>query len=103
MTTNRGVLDVGKKRAEAVKLLGGDRIELVVVTLGTTEGQAQPDTGGVAHSVSGVLGRVFLGLGPAFLRCLEQAIVAGGDPLLRAGGGDQIAGKLLEGEAIRRA
>ena len=67
----------------------------MVVTSCAAHRQTEPDAGGVADPVGGVLGQVLLRLGAAFLGGLQQAVVAGGDPLFVAGIAISILGGMI--------
>ena len=95
-------LQVGEKRGETIKILAGERIELVIMAFGATHRGTQPNAGSRAHPVGRILGQVFFVLGPAFGSDHMQPIVPGGDPLFAGGFRQQIAGQLLPSELIER-
>ena len=96
------VLGVVEDRKEGIVIALADRIELVVVALGTIHGEAQPDAAGgidaIGHALEAVLfHRIRL---PPGLRGV--AVEAGGEALLVRGTGEHVAGQLLNGELIKR-
>src|SRR5262249_17493133 len=94
------LVDVGEEGGEAVEVLLGERVVLVVVALGTAQGGAEPGPAEVADAVGGVLGPVLAVLGAALVGGLEDAVVAGGDALLLGGAWEQVAGQLLHRELV---
>ena len=95
-------LDVGEEGGQAVELAGFVRVELVVVALGAADGRREPDRRHVPHAVGGILGHVFLGLSAPLLGRLQQAVVARGDACLVGRAVHQVAGELLDREAVER-
>ena len=85
------LLDVREKRSETVKLARRHGVELVIVAFGTAQGQTEPDRGDIANAIGEILGLILLRLGAAFLGCLQEPIVTGGDALLVGRIGRQIA------------
>ena len=65
-------------------------------------GRAEPGDRHGPHAVAGVLGEVFAGLGSPFAGHHVQAVEAGGHELLGRRVGQQVAGKLLDGELVER-
>ncbi len=97
---DRGFLDVGEDRGQAVEVLRGERVELVVVALAAAHRLAQPHGRHVAHPVGVVLRQVLLRLGAALLGRLEQAVVGGADARLQRRARQQVAGELLPRETV---
>ena len=97
-----GLLDVGEERLHRVEIARGERVELVVVTLGAAERAAQPDGASGAHAVGGVLGEILLGLQAAFGGGAVQAVVGRRHALLDGGVRHQVAGQLLARELVER-
>ena len=95
LPADRFLANVGKEGPEAVKILHREGIVLVIVALAAGHRRAEPRRGRVAHAVGRILGRILLGLGPAFLGRLQQAIIARGDLLLAGRAGQQVAGQLF--------
>ena len=93
-------LDVGEEGGEAVELPGGEGVELVVVALAAAHVVPEPDGGDVADAVGRVFGHVLLGLGAALLGRHGEPVVARGDLLLGGRVGQEVAGQLLDGEAV---
>ena len=91
-------LDVGEERRELVEFARRERVVLVVVALGAAQREAEPRRREVAHAVRRIFGRVFLRLAAAFLRRLQQPIVARRDLLLIRRVRQQVAGDLLDRE-----
>ena len=99
---HRLLLDVREERRERVEVARQVRVELVVVALGAAERRAQPDARGVAHAVGEVDGAILLRLRAALLGRLQQPVVPGGDPLVAARVGQQVARELRGREAVER-
>ena len=85
---------------EAIELLLRERVVLVVVALGALHGQTHPGLGRGAHPVHGVGHEVLLGNGPALVGVHVVAVEARGDARLGRGVGQEVAGELLQREAI---
>ena len=72
----------------------------MVVALGTADREAEPHAPRCRHPVEdGVDAKLFL-VDPPFFVDLRVAVEAGGDPLLVGGVGEEIAGELMDREAI---
>ena len=95
LPADRFLANVGEEGPEAIKILHREGIVLVVVALAAGHRRAEPGRGRVAHAVGRILGRILLGLGPALLGRLQQAVIARGDLLLAGRAGQQVAGQLL--------
>ena len=96
------VIDVGEERGEAVEVFLRVRVELVVVALGAAHRAGEPGFGKIPHAV-GLVDRAVLGvLRAAFVRRLQQAVVAGGDALPERRIRQQVAGELLDRELVER-
>ena len=92
--------DIGEERAERVVVLGGDRVELVIVTLGAAGGEAEPCAAERADPVAHVFRHVFGRLGTAFAGHQVEAQEAGGDSLFFGGVRQQVSGKLFARELV---
>ena len=95
----RDVVEVGKN---LVKLLLGDRVELVVVTAGTPEGQTQPHRRGRRDAIDGVLHQELVRDDAAFAVLAMVPVEGGGYPLIEGRVGQHVARDLLDGELIER-
>ena len=76
--------EVREEGPESVEVLGPVRVELVVVTLGATQGRPEPGVRRVPDPVGDILRRVLLCLRAPLLSRHEHLVVAGRDPLLVA-------------------
>src|SRR5262249_38754590 len=92
---------VMEESVELVKLFLGNGIKLVVVALGTGDGQAQPDGAGGVDAIDDVGVVVFLGYRPALEVDHVVTVKAAGDLLGQGGRGQQIAGQLLDGKPVK--
>src|SRR5205814_2060023 len=92
------LLDVGEERLHRVEVRREERVELVVVTLRTSQRAAEPDGAQRADAICAVFGEVFPGLKPAFSRRAIEAIVGRCDALLDGGLRQQVSGDLLPRE-----
>ena len=99
-----GVVEEGR---EGIKVLGRDRVELVVVANGTADGQPHPDRGGRLGAVAGVEHDVFLVDDAPLVGRHVAAVEAAADPGLehrvgRGVGGEvhEIAGELELRESV---
>ena len=97
---NARLFDVGEERAESIKITLLNGIKFMVVTLGATNGLAQPHAAHGADTVRQHAGFVVLGLGAAFFRREDEAIESGGDFLFGRAIGQQVAGQLLARELV---
>ena len=103
--SGQGSVDVGFDRRveegiEAVEVLLGDRVELVVVAAGASGGQSQPhrrQRGGALH---GALDAVHLDRKAAFAIVQGVPVEAGCHALLEGGAGQQIPRDLLDREPV---
>src|SRR6185369_13066097 len=77
-----------------------ERIELVIVALGTADGQTQKDRAGRVDAVDDVLGAKLLLIDAALLVEERVAVEAGGDELLAVGLRQHIASQLFDGELV---
>ena len=92
-----GVVEVGE---EAVVVGLGDGVVFVVVALGALEGGAEPDGAGGVDAVEDLIDAAFLGFGAGFDVGGGAAMEASGDDLIDGGVGEEVAGDLLDGEAV---
>ena len=99
---DRLLLHVGEERLERVEVARRVRVELVVVALCAAHGRAHPHRRRVANAVGEVDRAVLLRLRTALLGRLQEPVVAGGDPLVGARLGKEVAAELLGGEAVER-
>ena len=97
---HRLLLDVREEGLEGVEVAGQVGVELVVVALCAAHGGAHPDARDVPRAVGEVDRAVLLRLRAALLGRLQQPVVAGSDPLLERGVGQEVAGQLLGGEPV---
>ena len=74
----------------------------MVVAFATAHRRAEPCGGNRARTIRGVFGQIFLRLRAAFARHHVQAIEARGDELFGRWVGQEIAGKLFNGELVER-
>ena len=86
---------------ELVKLFLRDGIKLVIMAAGAKEAHAHPHLCSGGDAVDDVLSTVFLWDNAALDGDGVVAVEAGGHLLLQRGVGQQIAGKLLDGELIK--
>ena len=98
---NDRLLDVRKKCPKGIEVLGGERIELVVVTLGAARRLPQPGRANGAHPVREHSCLVVLGLCTSFFGGEHQPVERGTDPRLAVGIGKQIPGDLFERKAVK--
>ncbi len=83
-----------------VEILLRERVVLVIVAAGASQGEAHEDGGGGLRAVGHVLDAILFGDDAAFAGGAVIAVEAGGDALLEGGIGQQIAGQLLDGEPV---
>ena len=93
-------LNVGEESRHAVEVLRAERVELVVVALGASNGRAHPDRSHCPHPVRVVLRTILLGLGAALGAYLVQTIESRRDLLARRRVRQQVAGELLARERV---
>ena len=98
--TDIGFVDVGEERSEGKEVALGERVELVVMALGAASGLSEPSGADRTDTVVQHALLVVLGLSTAFFGGQEQAIEAGANLGLLIGVRQQVAGDLLEGEAV---
>src|SRR5207249_986957 len=79
-----------------------DRVELVIVALATTDRQPEEDRAGGIDAIDDRLDPELLDVDAAFLIAKRIAVEAGRHLLALRGVGEQIAGELLDGEAVER-
>ena len=91
-----------KEGEELVILADGEGVVLVVVTLGATEGGAQPDGAEGVDAIDDLFVVVLGGIGAGLQVEGRVALEAGGDFLLEGGIGEEIAGELFEGKLVER-
>ena len=96
------LLHVSEERLEGVEVGGLDRIKLMVMAFGATEGAAQPGVGDRAHAFGAVFREIFLHLGAAFAGHHVQAIITARDELFFGRIRQEVAGELLAGEDVER-
>ncbi len=72
------------------------------MALGAAERQAEPDGGGRVGAIDGCLDAKLLLVHAAFVVRQRVAVKAGGRALFQRGVRQQVAGKLLDGEAVER-
>ena len=94
-----GIVEEG---VEAVELLLGEGVALVIVALGALEGESEPDGPEGAGAILDLEHAEFLEVRAAFPVAERIAKKTGGDALLRGCSGQQISGKLLGGEPVKR-
>src|SRR5258707_3417230 len=87
---------------ELVMLLLRDRIELVIVALGATNRQSQPNGCSCIDAVEDISGLVFLRNGATLEVDRVVAMEPAGEALLHAGVRQQVARELFDGEAVKR-
>jgi hypothetical protein len=97
---DRAFLDVGEEGREAVEVLRGEGIELVVVALGAAERRAHPDARGVADAVGGGLRLVLPGLRAALFGREVELVVARRDLRPQRRVRQQVSRELLHREAV---
>ena len=93
---------IAEERRHRVELALPDRVELVIVAGGAADGQPHED---VAYRLGPVLGidrLVLLRNDPALVGRDVVALEPGGDELIQARLGQQVAGELLHGELVER-
>ena len=61
---NAPLLDIREKRAQRIKILGAERIELVIVAFAAAHRRAEEGRRNGADAVGGVFGEIFLGCAP---------------------------------------
>ena len=91
---------VPEERGHRVELALADRVELVVVAGGATDGQTQKDVADRLRAILRVDGLVLLGNDPALVGGDVVALEAGRHELVQARLGQQIAGHLLHRELV---
>ena len=105
----RGVADVAVERLlrrvaeegrQLIDLFLQDRVELMIVAGGASDGESKEHGAGGVDAIFGVNRLEFLGNDATFVRGGVAAMEAGGDPLVKRSIGQQIAGDLLNGELI---
>ena len=94
--------DVIEERKDLVELLLADRIELVVVAPRAPERQAQPHGRGRRYPIDHVLHQELFGDDAPLAVLAVVPVEGGGDSLAQRGFGEQVAGKLFDGELIKR-
>ena len=87
---------------ELVELLLRDRIVLVAVAARAAHGQAHPGGGRGFDAVDHVFDQILFGNRAALEVDHVVAIETGGDLVVRGGVGQQVAGELLDREAVER-
>ena len=87
---------------QAVVVLLGDRVILVIVTLGARHRQAEPGRGGGVDPVEQVHEPLLLGDRAAFAVQEVIAVEPAGDLVLGRGPGQEVAGQEPDGELIER-
>ena len=100
ITVHHRLRGIPEKRAERIKILLGNGVELVVVAGGATHGQAQPDRSRGIGAILGVDFRVFVLDDAGFVGGDIAAVKAGGDELVERGVGQQVSGQLLDAELV---
>ena len=99
----RRVAHVGGRVEEGVEpvvLALGEGVVLVGVALGAGQRRAEPDRGGGVHAVDHRRHAELLGVGAALGVDHRVAVEAGGDALVQGRLGQQVAGQLLDREAV---
>ena len=89
-----------EERVELVEFLRQKRIEFVVVTLGATDRDAQPDRAQRVDTIHDVLVDILVRVGAALVVGHVVADEPGGEALLARRGGEQVACQLLDGECV---
>ena len=87
---------------EPVEILLRQRIVFVIVAARAVHGQPQPDGRGGLDAVGAIFGEKFLRNNAAFLVDHVVAVKSRGDFLVKRGIGQEIAGKLFDGELVER-
>ena len=95
-------LQVRKERAEAVKILRGEGVKLVVMAFRAAERAGHPNRGGIAHAVGEIFRGVLLGLRAALARVHVQPVVARGNELRAGAVFQKVARNLLPREPVKR-
>ena len=72
----------------------------MVVALGATDGEPEPDGADGVHAVDDILVEILVGIGAALVVGHVVPHEAGRDPLRLRGRGHEIAGQLLDGEGV---
>ena len=85
---------------QTVEISRFERIEFMIVALRNRPSSSQARRSTRCRTVGRIFGRIFLGLGPAFLGGLQQPIVTRGDSRFARRVGEQIAGQLLDREPV---
>ena len=93
---------VVEEREQPVVLVVRDRVVLVRVALGTADRQPQPDAAGGGHAIEDRLDAKLLLVGAPFGVGERLAVKGRGQPLARRRARQQVAGQLLDREAIER-
>ena len=97
-----GLFDIIEERDQAVEILLGDRVKLVVVAAGAAHGEAQPDGAGGLHPIDRIFQEVLLSDGAAFVTGHMVSVKTTGDQLFDGRIREKIARKLFNGELIER-
>ena len=92
--------DVVEEGEELIKFLLADGIVFVVVAAGAAEGETHPGGAGGVDAVDDVFDAPFLVDDAAFAVDAMVAMEAGGDDLVKAGAGEEVAGELFDGELV---
>ena len=98
----RGFILIIEEREQLVILALADGIELVLMALGTTDGEAHPHGPRGVGAIPDRFDPKLLRVGPAFLVDERVPMKTRGDELLRGGVRQQIAGELLVRKLIER-
>ena len=89
-----------KESIKRIEILGRDRVELVVVTDRTTGAQPKPGLGGGGGALDGITKDKFFSDGSSLAGGDIAAVEAGCDQLVVTGLWQQVAGDLLDREAV---
>ena len=96
------LIDVSKEGGQRIKIVGGIRIELVIMTLRTSDRCSHPDGRQVTNPIRLIHRQVLFRLHAAFMRCLQESVVAGGDFLVLSRIRKQIASQLFASKLVER-
>ena len=96
------LLHVGEEGLQFVEVAGLDRVELVVVALGTAERAAKPGRRHAPHPLGAVLREILLRLRAPLAGHHVEPVVARRHELLGRRIRQQVAGQLLAGELVER-
>jgi hypothetical protein len=99
-TDDAGFVDVVEEGEELIEFLLADGVVFVVVAAGAAEGEAHPGGASGVDAVDDVFDAPFLVDDAAFAVDAVVAMEAGGDDLIEARVGEEVAGELFDGELV---